>query len=76
MTWLIKKKGNGSKDDVDKIEEMNKMADIIELIIYFNNKDQEGSGLKISTSSQMLIRLPISLAQIKAGGNSVKLKTK
>ena len=76
MTWLIKKKGNGSKDDVDKIEEMNKMADIIELIIYFNNKDQEGSGLKISTSSQMLIRLPISLAQIKAGDNSVKLKTK
>ena len=56
MTWLIKKKGNGSKDDVDKIEEMNKTADIIELIIYFNNKDQEGSGLKISTSSQMLIR--------------------
>ena len=76
MTWLIKKKGNGSKDDVDKIEEMNKTADIIELIIYFNNKDQEGSGLKISTSSQMLIRLPISLAQIKAGDNSVKLKTK
>ena len=76
MTWLIKKKGNGSEDDVDKIEEMNKMADIIELIIYFNNKDQEGSGLKISTSSQMLIRLPISLAQIKAGDNSVKLKTK
>ena len=76
MTWLIKKKGNGSKDDVDKIEEMNKMADIIELIIYFNNKDQEESGLKISTSSQMLIRLPISLAQIKAGDNSVKLKTK
>ena len=76
MTWLIKKKGNGSKDDVDKIEEMNKMADIIELIIYFNNKDQEGSGLKISTSSQMLIRLPISLAQIKVGDNSVKLKTK
>ena len=76
MTWLIKKKGNGSKDDVDKIEEMNKMADIIELIIYFNNKDQEGSGLKISTSSQMLIRLPIYLAQIKAGDNSVKLKTK
>ena len=76
MTWLIKKKGNESKDDVDKIEEMNKMADIIELIIYFNNKDQEGSGLKISTSSQMLIRLPISLAQIKAGDNSVKLKTK
>ena len=27
---------NVSKDDVDKIKEMNKIADIVELIIYFN----------------------------------------
>ena len=38
----------------------------------FNNVT--GSGLKILTPSQMLSRLPISLAQLKAGKNSEKLK--
>ena len=33
-----------------------------------------GSGLKILTSRQMLARLPILLAQIKAGNNSRELK--
>ena len=65
---------NTSKDDVNKIEEMNKIADIAELILYFNNDDQQGQGLKILTPNQMLSRLPISLAQLKAGNNSEKLK--
>ena len=34
----------------------------------------QGKGLKILTPNQMLSRLPISLAQIKAGNNSEKLK--
>ena len=34
----------------------------------------EGKGLKILTPNQMLGRLPISLAQLKAGNNSQKLK--
>ena len=33
-------------------------------------REQEGTGLKILTSNQMLKRLPIALAQIKAGNNS------
>ena len=66
---------NTSKDDVNKIEEMNKIADVVELILNFNKKYQEGEGLKILTPSQMLIRLPISLAQL-AGNNSEKLKNK
>ena len=33
-----------------------------------------GKGLKILTPNQMLSRLPISLAQLKAGNNSEKLK--
>ena len=74
MTSLIKGIENASKDDVDKIEKMNEIADIAQLILYFNNEDQEGSGLKILTPSQMLSRLPISLAQLKAGNNSEKLK--
>ena len=36
-----------------------------------NKKEQ---GLKILTPNQMLSRLPISLAQLKAGNNSEKLK--
>ena len=34
----------------------------------------KGAGLKILTNKQMLNRLPILLAQIQAGNNSVKLK--
>ena len=36
-------------------------------------KEQEGTGLKIFTPNQMLKRLPIALAQIKAGNNSESL---
>ena len=37
-------------------------------------KNQQGKGLKILTQSQMLSRLLITLAQLKAGNNSEKLK--
>ena len=33
-------------------------------------KQKKGAGLKILTPKQMLQRLPIALAQIKAGNNS------
>ena len=36
-------------------------------------KSQEGEGLKILTPNQMIKRLPIALAQIKAGNNSESL---
>ena len=36
-------------------------------------KEQEGTGLKILTPNQILKRLPIALAQIKAGSNSESL---
>ena len=36
--------------------------------------DTEGSGLKILTPNRMLSRLPITLAQLKAGKISEKLK--
>ena len=36
-------------------------------------KEQEGTGLKILTPKQMLQRLPIALAQVKAGHNSESL---
>ena len=48
------------------------MLDIVEL--EFNQLSKWGQGLKILTSSQMLSRLPISLAQLKAGNDFEKLK--
>ena len=53
------------------IEENKKIIDIVERILYFN---QSGEGLKILTPNQMLSRLPITLAQLKAGNNFEKLK--
>ena len=47
---------------------------IIEKTLYFNRQNQEGQGLKILTPDEMLSRLPITLAQLKAGNNSEKLK--
>ena len=37
-------------------------------------RNQQGQGLKILTPNQILSRLSISLAQLKAGNNSEKLK--
>ena len=39
-------------------------------------RQQKGQGLKIMTPKQMIVRLPILLAQLKAGNNSQKLKKK
>ena len=39
-------------------------------------RNQQGKGLKILTPNQMLSRLPISLAQLKARNNFEKLKNK
>ena len=39
-------------------------------------RNQHGKGLKMLTPNQMLSRLSVSLAQLKAGNNSEKLKNK
>ena len=57
-----------------KTEENGKIIDIVDRIVYFNQLEQKAKGLKILTPNQMLSRLPISLAQLKAGNNSEKLK--
>ena len=48
--------------------------DIVEKILEFNQRKQQGRGLKILTPNQMLSRLPIALAQLNAGNNSEKPK--
>ena len=57
-----------------KIEKQDKIVRIVKKILNFNKQNQEGKGLKILTPNQMLSRLPISLAQLKAGNNSEKRK--
>ena len=42
--------------------------------VIFNGPTTDGKGLKILTPNQMLSRLPITLAQLKAENNSEKLK--
>ena len=61
---------NESKNKTFKTEEKEKIINIVEQILYFNQVDQSGQGLKILTPNQMPSRLPISLAQLKAGNNS------
>ena len=51
-----------------------KRLDAVKKILDFNNQKQIGQGLKILTPDQMLSRLPITWAQLKAGNNSEKLK--
>ena len=52
---LKKDTENTPKDNTNKIEENNRIIDILEHILYSNEENQE-SGLKILTSSQMFGR--------------------
>ena len=58
----------------NRVEENKKIIDIVEKILELNKEKHSGKGLKILTPDQMLSRLPITLAQLKAGNNSEKLK--
>ena len=53
-----------------------KIVETVEEILKFNKQIQQGNGLKILTPNQMLSRLPISVAQIKAGKIQKILKMK
>ena len=68
-------KADDKKDETD--DEQLDATDMPELEIEESTaqgKTQRGQGLKILTPKQMLIRLPISLAQLKAGNNYKKHK--
>ena len=59
-----------------KNEKPHQILETLKEILDFNKEiqKQQGSALNILTPNQMLCRLPISLAQLKAGNNSEKLK--
>ena len=54
-------------DRKSMIEENKKIINIAERILYFNQSEE---GVKILAPNQMVNRLPITLAQLKAGNNS------
>ena len=62
-----------SKEEIEN-EKPDKILKVVEEILKFKKQKQQGLGLKILTPNQMLSRLPITLAQLKAGNNSEKLK--
>ena len=65
--------GNLEKD-VYQEEEQKYEKSIAETTKERRQDQQSAKGLKILTPQQMLTRLPISLAQLKAGNNLKKLK--
>ena len=71
MKKIIK---NVPKDKVSRVEENEKIIDIFKRILELNSEKHLRQGLKILTPNQMDSRLPITLAQLKAGNNSEKLK--
>ena len=70
----LKKEVENMGEEEKEIEQPDKILKIVEEILEFNKQNQSGKGLKILTPNQMLSRLPITLAQLKAGNNSEKLK--
>ena len=82
LVELINFRWSNLKDEIEKMteneiktEKPHKILEIVKEILDFNkkNRKQQGLGLKILTPNQMLSRLPITLAQLKAGNNSQKL---
>ena len=63
-----------SEDKKSIIKENEKIINMVERILHFNQLEQQASGLKILTPNQMLSRLPVSSAQLNARNNSEKLK--
>ena len=59
---------------MNKIKDTDKIANLVEFILNFNEQNKEGHILKILTPNQMISRLPIFLAQLRAGNNAEKRK--
>ena len=71
-----KEPGSVSPNKQKMIRYVRDLKDIIDLYDLKSDSDtsKKGEGLKILNNKQMLNRLPILLAQIEAGNNSIKLK--
>ena len=80
------RKGNKNAKQKEILANLNMLYNVreeaIKFIKYYSSmileakrlaREQEETGLKILTPNQMLKRLPIALAQVKAGNNSESL---
>ena len=78
LNGLTKGYYNTPDDEKTINKKLNTIMCTVNEILVFNKKyhNQQGQGLKILTLQQMFSKLPISLAQLKAGINSQKLKNK
>ena len=56
-----------------EIEKPNERVDIVEKILDFNDQTQREQELKIFTPNQILSRLPITLAHLKARNNETTI---
>ena len=65
---------NVVEDILDRVRWRGNIPDLESEEPAAQRRNQSGRRLKILTSNQMLSRLPISLAQLKPGNNSDKLK--
>ena len=70
----LKNKIKEMSEDGKEAEKPDKILKIVKEVLKLNKQNQSGKGLKILTTNQMLSGLPITLAQLKAGNNSEKLK--
>ena len=70
----LKKEIENMSEEEKEIEKPNEIMDIVEDVLEFNDQTQRLQGLKVLAPDQILSRLPIILAQFKAGNNSEKLK--
>ena len=62
-------------EEEKKLKNQTRDQILLKNFLEFNDEIQRGVGLKILTPDQMLSRVPITLAQLKAGNNSEKLKS-
>ena len=71
LTNLIEEIKSSPTSDAKNIKDRNNMLEIVELVLYFNEQNHQGKGLKILTPSQILSWLPISLVQLKAANRKL-----
>ena len=80
VDWFQVEKETDEETDKERDEETDEEMDTIIMPELESEKsaaerrNQEGKDIKILTPNQMLCRLSISLAQLKAGSNSEKIK--
>ena len=70
---IFKEKSDKGKQKSNEQPDTTDMPELESEESAAERRNQQGQGLKILTPDQMLSRLPITLAQLKAGNNSQKL---